>query len=77
MKIVIQASTLAWDISEVIKSILSHLPIENSRLRPFFKMATNKSIHLIKLDLSARIRLILCVKVNVLKMLNSTLNVPR
>ena len=41
-----------------------------------FKMATNKSIYLIKMGLNARIRLILCVKISILEMLNYSLNVP-
>ena len=74
MHILIQTPRLACDISIVIKSIMSDWPIENSRWRPFFKMATDKYISLYKAGL--KLAELTYVKINVLFMLKSPLNVP-
>ena len=67
---------LACDISIVIKSILSDWPIENPRWRPFSKMATDKEISLYKAGSKLAEFVYLRVKINVLNMLKSPLNVP-
>ena len=75
MQIVIQTPKLACDISIVIKSILSNWPIENQVWRPFFKMATGKYISRYTAVPKLAELIYLCVKINVLNILKSPLNV--
>ena len=82
MQVMIQAPKLACDISIVIKSIPSDWSIENPRWRPFSKMAAifqdgHEQIHF---TLSSRTKVAefvnFFVETNILKMLESPLNVP-
>ena len=73
----IQAPKLACDISIVIKSIPSDWSIENPRWRPFSKVHGHEQIHFTSSSRTKVAEFVNCgVETNILKMLESPLNVP-